>query len=61
MINLIQRIDARDRSTSILNNIYSLLELIILNIILYAFIRDLNNYNIRKKATREIIFLDRSL
>ena len=62
VIDLISRIEAKDRSPSISSAIFfTLLKLAILDIILRAFIRELNNLSIRQKATREIIFANRLL
>ena len=40
---------------------FSLLESTILDIILRSFIRDINDHEIRKKVTRNIIIINRSL
>lgn len=62
VIGLISRIEAKDRppltSSAIL---FTSLELAMLDIILRAFIRGLNDSSIRQEATREMIFADRSL
>ena len=63
---MLQRVNIRDRSTSVsttTNSAYTLtaIEFIILDTILRLFIRELRNHKIRVEATREIIFSNRSL
>ena len=63
IINLMYRVEIKNRSifTSIDINIFSLLKFAILNTILRVFIKKLLNSKIRKKATRNIINLNKSL
>ena len=58
VINLMQRVEIKDRA-SIITLI--LLESIMLNIILRVFIRDLFDSEIRKKTTRDMTSSDKSL
>ena len=53
-------INAKNYSIFVLNTTsYTLLKSIIFNIILRAFIRDLNNQKIRKKVIRKMMLLNR--
>ncbi len=59
-----QKIDARDRfvqNSHVSEFILSFLKLIMLNIILRTFIRELFELEIRREATREMISLNKSL
>ena len=63
IINMMQRIDIRNRSIiiSIVVDTLSLLESTMLNIILKAFIRDLSNQKIKKKIIKNMIAANKSL
>ena len=63
IINMMTRIEVKNRSMLIftLVDIFFLLKAAMLNIILRAFIRNLLNFEIKKKVTKNIINFDRSL
>ena len=63
IINMMQRIDIRNRSItiSIVVDTLSLLESTMLNIILKAFIRDLSNQKIKKKIIKNMTATNKSL
>ena len=61
VLNLMQRVRAKDRPASTPNTAFTLLESSMLDIILRASIRGLNNHEIRKEATRDMASTDRSL
>ena len=61
VINLMQRIDAKNRFAFAATTTFILFEFVMLNTILRAFIKDLFDSKIRKKATRNMISSDRSL
>ena len=61
IINLMQRINAKNKSAFVVTITLILFEFAMLNIILRAFIKDLLNSEIRKKTTKDMISSNRSL
>ena len=61
VIDLMQRINAKNKFAFVAAIILILLEFAMLNIILRAFIKDLLNFEIRKKITKNMISSNRSL
>lgn len=56
-----QRVRVKNRPVTVSSTAFTLLKSFMLNIILRVFIRGLNDHEIRKKATRNIISSNRSL
>ena len=61
VIDLMQRIDAKNKFAFVVAFTFTLFEFAMLNIILRAFIRDLLNSKIKKKITKDMISSNRSL